>query len=175
MFAYANVYFKTICECIRQSIFIGPTSIAEVPFDSVRRFRATLLLRTTCMRLWDNWVASCVAALQTKNQRTGSDRPHALRWHGGWERHTTFPCQGVEGGTSASTCFWILPTPLLSESFADTLEGVCITWVWKTKLGALDKPSWHNHPRTTSWPRSYILHSTLQSPHDTAIPTQLHH
>jgi len=40
-----------------------------VPFDSVRRFRATLLLRTTCMRLWGNWFASCVAALQTKNQK----------------------------------------------------------------------------------------------------------
>jgi len=36
--------------------------IAGVPFDSVRRFRATLLLHTTCMRFWGNWVASCVAA-----------------------------------------------------------------------------------------------------------------
>jgi len=47
MSAYANVYFKTICECIRQKIFMCPRSIAAVPFDSVRRFRATLLLRTT--------------------------------------------------------------------------------------------------------------------------------
>jgi len=69
MSAYANVYCKTICKCIRQSIFIGPRSIAEVPFDSARHFRATLLLRTTCMRLWGNWVASCVVALQTKNQK----------------------------------------------------------------------------------------------------------
>jgi len=46
---------------------IGPRSIAGVPFDSVRRFRATLLLRTTCMRLCCNGVASCVAAQQTKN------------------------------------------------------------------------------------------------------------
>jgi len=46
-----------------------PTSIAGVLFDSVRRFRATLLLRTTCIRLWGNWVASCVVALQTKNQK----------------------------------------------------------------------------------------------------------
>jgi len=43
-------------------------SIAGVPFDSVRRFRATLLLRTTCMRLCGNWVASCVVAYRTKNQ-----------------------------------------------------------------------------------------------------------
>jgi len=51
MSAYAIVYFKTICECIRESVFIRPMSIAGVPFDSVRHFRATLLLYTTCMRL----------------------------------------------------------------------------------------------------------------------------
>jgi len=50
--AYANVYFKTILKC--------PRSIARVPFDLVRRFWATLLLRTTCMRLCWTWVASCV-------------------------------------------------------------------------------------------------------------------
>jgi len=37
-------------------------SIAGVPFDLVRRFRAALLLRHTCMRLCCNGVASCVAA-----------------------------------------------------------------------------------------------------------------
>jgi len=31
MFAYAHVYFKTICESIIKSIFIGPKSIARVP------------------------------------------------------------------------------------------------------------------------------------------------
>ena len=41
---YANVYVK--------SIFVCPGCIAGVPFDSVRRFRSTLLLRTTCMRRW---------------------------------------------------------------------------------------------------------------------------
>jgi len=46
-----------------------PRSIAGVLFDSVRRFRATLLLRTTCIRLWGNWVASCVVALQNKNKK----------------------------------------------------------------------------------------------------------
>jgi len=60
---------SSICECIRQSIFLGPRSIAGVPFDSVRRFRATLLLRTTCMRLWGNWVAGCVAVLQNKTKQ----------------------------------------------------------------------------------------------------------
>ena len=44
MSAYAIVYFKTICECTRQSIFIGPRSITGVPFDSARRFRTSLLL-----------------------------------------------------------------------------------------------------------------------------------
>ena len=66
MSSYTSVYFKTICECIRQSIFICPRSITGVPFDSVRRFWATLLPRTTGMRLWGNWVANCVAASQTK-------------------------------------------------------------------------------------------------------------
>jgi len=34
-----------------------PKSMAGVPFDSVRRFRATLLLRTTLMRLYCNSVS----------------------------------------------------------------------------------------------------------------------
>ena len=38
MSAYANVYFKTICECKRQKIFMCLRSIAGVPFDSDRRF-----------------------------------------------------------------------------------------------------------------------------------------
>jgi len=59
--AYANVYFKTTSMC--------PRSIAGVPFDSVRRFRASLLLHTTFMHLCCNWVASWVAAQQTKNQK----------------------------------------------------------------------------------------------------------
>jgi len=36
----------------------------------VRHFWTTLLLGTTCMRLWGNWVDSCVMALQTKDQNT---------------------------------------------------------------------------------------------------------
>jgi len=56
-----NVYVKSISIC--------QGSIAGVLFSSVRRFRASLLLRTTCMRLRCNWVASCVAAQQTKNQK----------------------------------------------------------------------------------------------------------
>jgi len=36
-------------------------SIAGVPFDSVRCFRAFLLLYTTFDRSWCNWSASCVA------------------------------------------------------------------------------------------------------------------
>ena len=52
-----------------QPTFLCLRSITGVPFDSVRRFRASLLLRTTCMHLCPNWVASCVSAWQTKNQK----------------------------------------------------------------------------------------------------------
>jgi len=71
--AYANVYFKTTI--IKQNIKIillhnnihvsevhCESAVAGVPFHSIRRFQATLLLRTTCMRLCCNGVASCVAA-----------------------------------------------------------------------------------------------------------------
>ena len=66
--AYANVYFKPTI--IKQNIKIillqnnihMSRSIAGVPFDSVGRFQATLLLRTTCMCLCCNGVASCVVA-----------------------------------------------------------------------------------------------------------------
>jgi len=55
------------------------TSIAGVQFDSVRRFRAILLLRTTCMRLCRNGVASCMAAQQTKNQNQLEYFQHSRR------------------------------------------------------------------------------------------------
>ena len=51
-----------VCVYLRLRISSHPKSIAGVPFDSVRRFRASLLLRTTCIHLCRNWVASCVAA-----------------------------------------------------------------------------------------------------------------
>jgi len=61
--------YVCVHECLLQnnmrmhmSINIHRSDIAGVPFDSVRRFRATLLLRTTCMRVYCNWFASCVAA-----------------------------------------------------------------------------------------------------------------
>ena len=59
--AHANVYFKTTLKC--------PRSIARVPFDSVRRFRATLLLRTTCMRLCCTGFASCVQHNKPKTKK----------------------------------------------------------------------------------------------------------
>ena len=51
--ANANVCLKITFMC--------PRSIAGVPFDLVRRYRASLLLYTTCMHLCCNWVASCQA------------------------------------------------------------------------------------------------------------------
>ena len=62
---YSNLYVK--------SIIISLGSIAGVPFDLVGRFRATLLLRTTCMCRCYNWVASCVSALQPKHQNQNLD------------------------------------------------------------------------------------------------------
>ena len=58
-----------VCVYLRLRIFLQPKSIAGVLFDSVRRFQAPLLLRTTCMHLCGNRVANCVAAWQTKNQK----------------------------------------------------------------------------------------------------------
>jgi len=62
-------------------------------FDSVRRFGATLLLRTTWICFWGNWVDSRVAVLQIKNQNAES-RNHSTPegFHGVW----TCP---VGGGT----------------------------------------------------------------------------
>ena len=62
-----------VCECLLQNNnhktkhknnTICARSIAGVPFDSVRRFRASLLpwLCITCTHLCRNWVASCVVA-----------------------------------------------------------------------------------------------------------------
>ena len=59
---YANIYVE--------SIFICLGSIAGVPFDSVRLFRASLLLYTTCAHLYCNRFATCVAVHQTKIQKT---------------------------------------------------------------------------------------------------------
>ena len=60
-----------------KTTFMCPRSIAGVPLDSVgpQRFRASLLLRTTCMRARCNWIASCVVACQTENQKLRV--PHA--------------------------------------------------------------------------------------------------
>jgi len=40
-------------------VFSNPRSIAGVPFDSIGRFRASLLLRTNFMRSRFNLIASC--------------------------------------------------------------------------------------------------------------------
>ena len=52
-----------------KSKFICPRSNAGVPLDSVGRFRATLLLCTTCMRSCCTWIASCMAAYQTQKPK----------------------------------------------------------------------------------------------------------
>ena len=59
-----SVYFVLffVCVYLRLGISSHPKSIAGVPLDSVRRFWATLLQRTTCMCLWCNGVVNCVTA-----------------------------------------------------------------------------------------------------------------
>jgi len=42
--------------------FLHSWAAAGMPFDSGRRFRASLLLHTTCVHLCCDWVASCVVA-----------------------------------------------------------------------------------------------------------------
>jgi len=53
-----------------KTTLVFPKSIAGVLFDSVGSPWTTLLLHTTCMRSCCNWSASCVAALQTTNQKS---------------------------------------------------------------------------------------------------------
>jgi len=54
--------FTCVCVCLQDQ---GPL------LECLRagRFRASLLLHTTCVRSWCNWRASCVAAKQPKKQR----------------------------------------------------------------------------------------------------------
>ena len=67
MFVCCVLFF--VCVYLRLRISSHSKSIAGVPFDSVRRFWATLLLRTTCVFLCCNGVASCVAEYQTKKRK----------------------------------------------------------------------------------------------------------
>ena len=60
-----------VCVCVYLQII---RSIAGVPFDSAGRLRATRLLRTTCMRSWCNWIASCVAVYQNQKLKTYDGR-----------------------------------------------------------------------------------------------------
>jgi len=52
--------------CVR--LLLISWSIAGVP-SSARRFRASLLLHTTCVRSWCTWRASCVAAKHKNKNR----------------------------------------------------------------------------------------------------------
>jgi len=60
---YKYIHFKITFMC--------PRSIAGVPFDLVRRFRATLSLHTACVCSCCTWRATCVAAFnkEKKNHR----------------------------------------------------------------------------------------------------------
>jgi len=58
-----------------------------VPFESVGILRTTLLLHITCMRSYCNSKASCVAALQTKNEK--------VRWKAWWQQ-SNIKCAVIE-------------------------------------------------------------------------------
>jgi len=62
-----------------KTTFMCPRSIAGVLFDSVRRFRATLLLHTNCVGSCCNSRASCVAAQQNQNQEPGAIKAQSSR------------------------------------------------------------------------------------------------
>jgi len=57
-------------------------SIAGVPFDSVRRFRASLLLRTTCMHLCRNWLQAVWRNNKPKAQKKISSSAWGLTFLG---------------------------------------------------------------------------------------------
>jgi len=116
-------------------------------------------------------------------RRGGGERPPALGWQRlglGVRQHVLVSMKG-RWETSTGTHFWNLPTLLLSPIHVYTTEVMSQTWlrysfhwrVWKTNLGFLDNPGWHNHSRTTLQ-RSYILHSTLQFIHNISISTHIH-
>jgi len=59
---------------------ICPRSNAGVPLDSVGRFRATLLLCTTCICSCCTWIPSCMAAYQTQKPKNLNTIVHELCW-----------------------------------------------------------------------------------------------
>jgi len=67
-----------VCVYLHLQICSHPKSIAGVPFGLVRRLRASLLLRTTCMHLCRNWVVGCVTVKQTKDQKPKQIKPRGL-------------------------------------------------------------------------------------------------
>jgi len=56
-YAFCSIHLLLVYLLVHMSS--NPRSIAGVPFDSVGRFWASLLLRTTCMHSCCNWIASC--------------------------------------------------------------------------------------------------------------------
>jgi len=110
----------------------------------------------------------------------GSDRPHALGWHGDWGATTLVRVN--EGGRRPRRVhifeFCRLFFSLRGGDYTDWRHHCWMSRfnfrVWETNLGALDSPGCHNHSRTTTLQRPYILHSTLQISHNTSISTHIH-
>ena len=102
-----------------------------VQFDSDKRFRASLFMHTTCMHLCRNWVVNCVAAKQTKNQKTtyqtNNKQIHFFK--------TTFMCPRSIAGVPSSQAA-ALPGYLITASpsvcVPDVL-GVLALWIENQK------------------------------------------
>jgi len=83
-----HIYGRVFCSFPRLSLYLrlrissNPRSTAVVPFDSAGRFRTSLsrLLHTTYMHSCCNWIASCVAAWQTKNQKPSHITQIYISW-----------------------------------------------------------------------------------------------
>jgi len=64
------LFYSVLFVCLRMHMPISLRSIAGVPFDSARRFRASVLLQTTWLHSCCNWRASCVVAKHKKIKKS---------------------------------------------------------------------------------------------------------
>jgi len=119
-----------------------PRSIVGVPFDSARRFRASLLLHTTCDRSWCNWSDSCVTQLWRQNTKTKNKNSESAQGPNSGHLITTRMRSqrlGVVSGVAALQtikqgwcCF---PLKRLSCSSPDLLAGVYM--LYYLRLGSV--------------------------------------
>ena len=106
--AYANVYFKTTT--VKQKIKM----IVLRECLRARRFRATLLLHTTCVRSYCTWRAGCVAAYQKKKKgpiKGLKKRKEGLGFYVNWHHLLTTLVHFTEDTTSPPEHIHLNPHP----------------------------------------------------------------